>query len=190
MFIPAKERKMQRVLMLSISAAMITFGGSGFGYAQPVQLNGTYNFTGTYTCIHLNRFEQDRVVALEIFAVQGSATFNSDGTGKEGANTIGFEFNTSSLVGGAKNGSSYGFSFKYFAGGGYWSIEASGPVEGEGPNGIDFTITDPPGFWGPMSQNGNTLMATPIRPMMEFVRYANGEIIARICTGSRVYILQ
>ena len=43
---------MQRVLVLSVSVAVITWAASGCGVAQPIQLNGTFQLSGSSTCIN------------------------------------------------------------------------------------------------------------------------------------------
>jgi hypothetical protein len=190
------QGSMQRVLVLSVSVAVITWAASGCGVAQPIQLNGTFQLSGSSTCINGEPdlpFKLKNVCALESFAVQGVATFNSDGTGTESGWSMGVEFNPSSSLGLART-LSFIFSFTYFVGADLvLDVEPSSPVTGTvayGPPGpMDFTITEFPGVFGFVSQNRNTLTAATQKPQMETITYSNGDTVKRICSRSRVYTL-
>jgi hypothetical protein len=76
---------MQRLLMLSISAAVMTWAANAL--ADSPQLKGTYAANGTITCISASSFSDPPKYLAESFgntqwtAVQGIRTFNGDGTG-------------------------------------------------------------------------------------------------------------
>ena len=77
---------MQCALMLSISAAVITWAASAV--ADSPNVKGDYGFTGTNSCIHAagftgvnGGFVATSSGAFESAAVEGIQSFNGDGTG-------------------------------------------------------------------------------------------------------------
>jgi hypothetical protein len=86
---------MQRVLMLSLSAAVVAWAASAV--ADSPKLKGDYGFTGSAGCIatastfNPNLFTS-AVGSVESFAVEGTRTFNGDGTGSVTGTSMGVEF--------------------------------------------------------------------------------------------------
>jgi hypothetical protein len=165
---------MQRILVLSMSAAAMTWGASAF--ADSPKLNGTYAFTGSATCnVSANPFDPklffptDGSAWLHSFTVEGVRTFNGDGTGSVQASAMGINFGLMHTNAGS---STFSFDFTYTVNpdrtwtsdmvpGSFKGTETSG-----GRSGQTFTIDQLPTFYGYISQDGKTLTAATVHSRM------------------------
>jgi hypothetical protein len=196
-----KEGTMQRLVVLSVSVAVMTWSASAI--ADSPQLMGDYGFTGSATCVNSPAgpgsgaplFELLAPTSQESFAVDGVRTFNGDGTGTVTGTSMGVEFkDTLTLANG--NAATFSYSFTYTVNGdGTWTSSVLGAVTGHvtaGPrSGQNFGIFNFPILTGRISKNAMTLTAATRTPTVERVEYsAPPNPVWRICHRSRVFISQ
>jgi hypothetical protein len=134
------------------------------------------------------------------FAVEGIRTFNGDGTGKVKGTSVGVTVRPTPGPGGfphfppAAGSSDFSFSFTYTVNaegswttamvpGSYSETYLTGPRTGQ-----TATVDAIPPVTGMISQDGKTLIAAHLTPMVETFTYSNGDVEPRICHRSRVFI--
>jgi hypothetical protein len=183
------------MITCALAAAGVLFIGSqAMAQANSPQLSGTYGFTGTYTCIGSPAAIPPNLVLTTppvIFsdAVQGTITFNGNGTGTVSGSSMGVEIGSPSFG----FSSTYGLSFTYTINGdGTWTSKASTPVTGTGTGGalagVPFTINNFPNFTGQISRNGSTLTAATLTPSVETVTFGGSPPLNRICQRTHVLL--
>jgi hypothetical protein len=195
---------MQRVIMLSVSFAAMSFAASAVADDTPV-LQGKYAFTGSASCIvgadgFSRIFTTSTVHAFTSFAVEGIRTFiptgPGTGIGTVTGRTMGVEFFPATDSGSA-SADTFHFSFTYTVNAnGVWTSDVSAPgVSGTitaGPRtGQTFTITNFPTVTGFLSTNAEDLTVATLTPKVETITYhtATGdESVNRICERSRVFV--
>ena len=187
---------MQRALMLSISAAVMTWAASAI--ADSPNVKGDYGFTGTNSCIHAAGFTgvNGGFVAtssgpFESAAVEGIQTFNGDGTGTVTGSGLVLQFFALSPPWGVESPVNFTFSFTYTVnadstwtsvGGPVASTVTGGPRKGQTVTFNGFPLT------GRISKNGMTLTAAELTPTVETMIFSNGDVDQRTCQRSWVYI--
>lgn len=134
------------------------------------------------------------------FAVEGIRTFNGDGTGTVKGTAVGITHRPTPGPGGfphfppSAGSGDFSFSFTYTVNGdGSWT---SAMVPGSytenfvtGPRaGQTATVDAIPPVTGMISQDGKTLIAAHIAPIIETHTYSNGDVVPEICHRSRVFI--
>ena len=170
---------MQRVLMLSISGAVMTWAASAV--ADSPNLKGDYGFTRNEQCIVSSApFTDDHQVTVAFarqgFVSEGVRTFNGDGTG-----TISFKSLNIVVPGtfqGADTSETTDQKFTYVVNGdGTWSTPGGGTTHGtviSGPRkGQTFTASHIAPAVGHISKNAQTLTLSTVTPPTT----ANSEII-------------
>jgi hypothetical protein len=191
---------MQRILMLSISGAVMAWAASAV--ADSPNLKGDYGFTRTAKCIvSATGFDSnDRAMSPffgEAFAEEGVRTFNGDGTGTQSFQGLNIEIPSSKS--GANSFHVTNQKFTYVVNGdGTWSIPGSGSISGKvdtGPRaGQTFVISNIAPALGHMSTNAATLTLStvPPTPVIETITYSiDGTVVDmlyRICNRSNVLI--
>jgi hypothetical protein len=172
--------QMQRVLMLSISGAVMTWAASAV--ADSPKLKGDYGFTRNEQCIvSSSPFTDDHQAmvpnnARQGFVSEGVRTFNGDGTG-----TVSFKSLNIIVPGslqGADTSETTDQKFTYVVNGaGTWSTPGGGSSHGTvhtGPRaGQTFTISHIAPAVGHISKNAQTLTLSTVTPPTT----ANSEII-------------
>ena len=187
---------MQRALMPSISAAVMTWAASAI--ADSPNVKGDYGFTGTNSCIHAAGFTgvNGGFVAtssgpFESAAVEGIQTFNGDGTGTVTGSGLVLQFFALSPPWGVESPVNFTFSFTYTVnadstwtsvGGPVTSTVTGGPRKGQTVTFNGFPLT------GRISKNGMTLTAAELTPTVETMIFSNGDVDQRTCQRSWVYI--
>lgn len=187
---------MQRLLMLSASAAVMIYAGNAA--AGSSHLKGSYAFTGEDVCLVASGGFNASLQAIgTAFSASSSAagirTFNGNGTGTFTNRsttttvppTVGFLPSAGSSEGGA--------SFTYtVADDTYTSENVPGTDKGTiltGPRaGQTFKLEGVPKATGMISADGHTLVTSILTPGVETITYSNGDVELRICHRSRVYI--
>jgi hypothetical protein len=186
---------MQRVLMLSVSAAAMAAWAAS-AVADSPQLKGVYGFTGNDNCIATpNGFISSDLTAIppahiEPGAVGGTLTFNGDGTGTATGSTTGIHFGPTLSWADA---ATFSFSFTYTVNGdGTFTGIASTPLTGTGTagptTGQPYSITNVPSFEGQISQSASTLTVATLTPTVETVTVSGIFVHQSICHSSRVLI--
>ena len=197
---------MQRVLMLSVSVAIVALVASAI--ADSPNLKGDYGFTRNEQCIVSSApFTDDHQATVpssrQGFVAEGVRTFNGDGTG-----TISFKSLNIVVPGsfeGADPSETTNQKFNYVVNGdGTWSTPGGGTTHGtviSGPRkGQTFTASHIAPAVGHISKNAQTLTLSTVTPPTT----ANSEIIDyfdpttspptpkgtvyRICNRSSVFI--
>ena len=187
---------MQRALMPSISAAVMTWAASAI--ADSPNVKGDYGFTGTNSCIHAAGFTgvNGGFIAtssgpFESAAVEGIQTFNGDGTGTVTGSGLVLQFFALSPPWGVESPVNFTFSFTYTVnadstwtsvGGPVTSTVTGGPRKGQTVTFNGFPLT------GRISKNGMTLTAAELKPTVETMIFSNGDVDQRTCQRSWVYI--
>ena len=192
---------MQRVLMLSVSIAVVIWAASAV--ADSPNLKGDYGFTRTVKCIvshtgftHPDNRALDGYYG-EAFAEEGVRTFNGDGNGTERFTALNIEIPSANA--GANSSHVTNQKFTYTVNGdGTWSIPGSGSITGhvdDGPRaGQDFTIFPVGPSLGHISTNAATLTLSTVTPTIETITYTTGsppvvvDTLYRICNRSSVHI--
>src|ERR1700752_3296098 len=216
---------MQRICVWIISAIATTLGVFAVGdVAAADNLMGTYGFTGTANCLvapgssttppipgntnpnpnaGFNSSLQpiDGQVFGFSFSVEGTRTFNGDGTGSVKGTAVSTTGETP--VGPLfpnfrPDASSDNFTYKFtyvVNGDGSWTADiVPGTYTGAfvtGPRSISsqtYTIDKFPTLSGLVAVNGLTLTAAQLPPTVETHTYSNGEVWPMICHRSRVFI--
>jgi hypothetical protein len=183
----------QRALMLSISAAVMTWATSAV--ADSPYLKGDYGSTGSASCIVSPLpFIDDVAQAtgpIQWLAIQGIRTFNGDGTGSAKFSALGVARPAAgNKVAGEAFTVVFSFPFTYTVNGdGTWTA-VSGLVSGTLESGPQFTITGFPTFTGQISQNASTLTAATLTPSQETIVYTQPgpSTVYRICERTEVLI--
>jgi hypothetical protein len=134
------------------------------------------------------------------FAVEGVRTFNGNGTGTVKGTTVGVTDKPTPGPNGfphfppSAGGGDFSFSFTYVVNpDGTWTSTmvpnsysesfSSGPRTGQ------TAIVDAiPPVSGMVSQDGSTLIAAHLAPVVETHTYSNGDVVPEICHRSRVFI--
>jgi hypothetical protein len=134
------------------------------------------------------------------YAVEGIRKFNGDGTGTVKGTSVGITVRPTPGPGGfprfppAAGSSDFSFSFTYTVSedgtwtaamvpGSYTENILTGPRAGE-----TSTIDAIPPVTGMVSQDGKTLIAAHLTPVVETHSYSNGDVEPQICHRSRVFI--
>src|SRR5262249_22618559 len=191
---------MQRVVMLSVSFAAMSFAASAA--ADTPVLSGKYAFTGSASCIvsadgFARNFTAGTVHAVTSFAVEGIRTFIPTGPGT-GIGTVrgrsmGVEF-FPATTGGSASADKFTFSFTYTVNAnGVWTSDVtaagvSGIITAGPRSGQTFTITDFPTVTGLLSKDAEDLTVATLTPKVETITYSNGNVVHRICERSRVLV--
>ena len=194
---------MKRVLMLSVSAAVMTCTASAL--ADSPQLKGTYAANGTWSCISSGSFEDPPTYRAEGFgnnqwtAVQGIRTFNGDGTGSAHYILMGVvrpfppaepqPFPMGYFGEGFSTDVKYSFTYTV-KGDGTWTSDAvPGSVVAVGltgsRHGQTWTISEFPTITRYISTNASTLTDATLTPTVETLHYSNGPS-PRICARQEV----
>jgi hypothetical protein len=193
---------MQRVVMLSVSFAAMSFATSAV--ADTPALEGKYAFTGSATCIVSNSadlpppgfnsdFFTDSVGAVGSFAVEGIRTFYPGGTGTVRGRSMGVDFFPHSYHGSA-SADKFSFSFTYTVNAnGVWTSDVtaagiSGTVTAGPRAGQTFTITNFPTVTGLLSNDAEDLTLATLTPTVETITYSNNDVVHRVCQRSRVLV--
>ena len=197
---------MQRVLMLSISGAVMTWAASAV--ADSPNLKGDYGFTRNEQCIVSSAPFTDDHQATVPSSRQGSVsegvrTFNGDGTGTQSFKSLNIVVPGS--FEGADPSETTNQKFNYVVNGdGTWSTPGGGSTHGTaqtGPRaGQTFTISHIAPAVGHISKNAQTLTLSTVTPPTtansEIIEYFDPTtnpptpkgILYRICNRSNVLI--
>ena len=186
---------MQRVFMLSVSIAVVTWAANAF--ADSPNLMGAYGFTRTVKCIVStdSSFPFDMTFG-EAFAEEGVRTFNGDGNGTQSFTALNIEIPADHS--GANSSHVTKQPFTYIVNGdGTWHIPGGGSITGhvdDGPRaGQDFTISNLTPAVGHMSTNAATLTLSTVIANVETITYSSPipdgyTTFYRICNRSSVHI--
>jgi len=134
------------------------------------------------------------------FSVEGVRTFNGDGTGTVKGTTVGVTIRPTPGPGGfphfppAAGSSDFSFNFTYtvdgsggwiatMVPGSYSQTWTAGPRTGQ-----TSTVDAIPPVTGMISQDGKTLIAAHVAPVLETHTFSNGDVDPQICHRSRVFI--
>ena len=203
---------MQRVFMLSVSIAVVTWAANAF--ADSPNLKGDYGFTRTVKCIVSESdfdgidFHATGPTWGEAFAEEGVRTFNGDGNGKQKFNALNITIpgvdSLSPPVHVPPHASAAHVvdqPFAYTIGDdGQWGIQGHGSISGfvdKGPRaGQTFTILNIAPAVGHMSTNAATLTLSTVTPVIETITYYDPstnpptalKTFNRICNRSSVEI--
>jgi hypothetical protein len=134
------------------------------------------------------------------FSVEGIRTFNGDGTGTVKGTAVGIVTRPTPGPGGfphfppAASSAEFSFSFTYTvnADGSWTSAMVPGSFSETftaGPrSGQTATVDAIPPVTGMVSQDGKTLIAAHLAPVVETRTFSNGDVDPEICHRSRVFI--
>lgn len=134
------------------------------------------------------------------FSVEGIRTFNGDGTGTVKGTTVGVTVKPTPGPNGfphfppAAGSADFSFDFTYtvdesggwtatMVPGSYSQTHVTGPRAGQ-----TSTVDAIPPVSGMISQDGKTLIAAHLTPVVETHSYSNGDVVPQICHRSRVFI--
>ena len=196
---------MQRVFMLSVSIAVVTWAASAI--ADSPNLMGDYGFTRTVRCIVSefvfdDNFQPTGPAFGESFAEEGVRTFYGDGTGTTRFKALNIT-TPPAMHPGAFTSEVPDQKFSYsIDGDGKWSIPGGGSITGTvgptGPKANDkFTISDIAPVVGHISKDSATLTLSTVTPPTtansETIQYttpsgADDGTLYRICNRSSVLI--
>jgi hypothetical protein len=195
---------MQRVLIMSVSAVVLTWGANAV--AAPQNLKGDYAFTSSSACIavappntfnsvnggftpHSNTagLEDNQVTFGESSATEGVKTFLGNGNGTNKSSSMSITFPAKNEGAGSSD-STYPFTYKVNLDGTWTQQEGTtnGTVTTGPRKGQTFTVTGVPVFTGRISQDGKTLTLASLTPGVETVTYSNGNVQLRVCHRSTV----
>jgi hypothetical protein len=185
------------------TAAAVLFGSSlaTSALADPPQLKGEYGFTGTAACLvspsgfdAMLRPINAATSFTRSFSVEGIRTFNGDGTGSVKGTVVGIVVRPD--VAPSAGSADFQFDFTYVVNAdGSWTSTmvqnsytetfTSGPRSSPRQTA---TIDAIPPISGMVSQNGMTLTAAHLQPVVETHTYSNGDVEPQICHRSRILI--
>jgi hypothetical protein len=193
---------MYRALVLS---SVLIMAGAAGAAADSAQLQGSYGFTGSASClISRSGFNSTTLASNDpgmgnfsrSYSVEGVRTFNGDGTGTVNGTVVAITFPSANP---SASGADFKFSFTYTINAdGSWTSDMVPNSYSEAINygprtGETLQVDSIPEISGMISKDGKTLTGAHLKPTVETHTYYNSsntlvDTEPMICQRSRVFI--